>query len=57
KAYKKEFPTLARISSNYLSIQATSIACEQAFLVTTNTILHIRSYFDPKTSRAFLYAK
>jgi len=57
KAYEKEFPTLARMSSNYLSIQTTSIACEQAFSVTTNTISRTRSLLDPETSRASLCAK
>ncbi|CAG8825466.1 1371_t:CDS:2, partial [Gigaspora margarita] len=57
ESHEKEFPVLARMSSDYLSIQATSVACEQAFLVATNTISHTQSYLDPETSKASLYAK
>ncbi|GBB83186.1 hypothetical protein RclHR1_00010068 [Rhizophagus clarus] len=57
KAYEHKFPTLAKILRDYLSIQATSMACEQAFSVAGNTITKTRNRLNPETARATLCAK
>ncbi|GBC05962.1 hypothetical protein RclHR1_06530002 [Rhizophagus clarus] len=57
KAHEHEFPALAKISRDYLSIQATSVACEQAFSVAGNTITKTRNRLNPETARATLCAK
>ncbi|GES91264.1 zinc finger BED domain-containing protein RICESLEEPER 2-like [Rhizophagus clarus] len=57
KAHEHEFSTLAKISRDYLSIQATSVACEQAFSVAGNTITKTRNRLNPETARATLCAK
>jgi hypothetical protein len=57
KAHEHEFPVLAKISHDYLAIQATSVACEQAFSVAGNTITKTRNRLNPETARATLYAK
>ena len=45
------------MSRDYLSIQATSVACEQAFSVAGNTITKTRNRLDPETARSILCAK
>ncbi|CAG8574643.1 23619_t:CDS:2, partial [Cetraspora pellucida] len=55
--HQKKFPTLASIAKDYMSIQATSVACEQAFSVVTNIISKIQNRLYPETSRASLCAK
>ncbi|CAG8746810.1 6795_t:CDS:1, partial [Cetraspora pellucida] len=40
------------MSSDYLSIQATSIACEQAFSIAGNTISRTCNHLHPETARA-----
>lgn len=57
QAHEYEFPILAQISRDYLSIQATSVACEQAFSVAGNTITKTRNRLDPETARSILCAK
>ncbi|GET02691.1 zinc finger BED domain-containing protein RICESLEEPER 2-like [Rhizophagus clarus] len=57
KAHKHKFPALAKISRNYLSIQVTSVACEQAFSVAGNTITKTRNRLNSEIARATLCAK
>uniref|UniRef100_U9SYR9 HAT C-terminal dimerisation domain-containing protein n=1 Tax=Rhizophagus irregularis (strain DAOM 181602 / DAOM 197198 / MUCL 43194) TaxID=747089 RepID=U9SYR9_RHIID len=53
----QEFPTLGEIARDHLSIQTTSVACEQAFSVASNTITRARNRLQPDTSRALLRSK
>jgi hAT family protein/uncharacterized protein DUF4413 len=55
--HENEYPVLAKMSRDYLSIQATSVACEQAFSVAGNTITKTRNRLDPETARSILCAK
>ena len=57
QAHIQEFPTLGAMARDYLSIQATSVACEQAFSVASNTITRTRNRLHPDTSRALLCSK
>ncbi|CAG8762020.1 32500_t:CDS:2, partial [Gigaspora margarita] len=57
QAHGKEFPTLACMARDYLSIQASSVACEQAFSIAANTISQTRNRLNPETSRALLCSK
>ena len=57
QAHENEYPVLAKLSRDYLSIQATSVACEQAFSVAGNTITKTRNRLDPETARSILCAK
>jgi len=57
KAHFQEFPALGAMARDYLSIQATSVACEQAFSVASNTITRTRNRLHPDTSRALLCSK
>jgi hypothetical protein len=45
------------MAKDYLIIQATSVAAEQAFSVAGNTITSIRNRLDPKTARTTLCLK
>src|SRR5207245_701178 len=51
KAHFQEFPALGAMARDYLSIQAISVACEQAFAVASNTITCTRNKLHPDTSR------
>ena len=51
------YPILSLIAKDYLSIQATSVAAEQAFSVAGNTITPTRNKLDPETTRATLCLK
>ena len=57
KENQNKYPTLSLIAKDYLSIQATSVAAEQAFSVAGNTITPIRNKLDPETTRATLCLK
>ena len=57
QGHQKEFSVLSCIARDYLSIQATSVTCKQAFSVMTNTITKTHNRLDPMTARASLYAK
>ena len=57
KEHQSEYPTLSLIAKDYLSIQATSVASEQAFSVAGNTITPTRNKLDPETTRATLCLK
>ena len=57
KANKRAYPILSKMALDYLSIQATSVACEQAFSIAGNTISRTRNRLHPETARACLCVK
>lgn len=57
QAHCVEFPILSLMARDYLAIQSTSVACEQAFSVAGNTITKTRNRLQPETARASLCAK
>ncbi|CAB5365207.1 unnamed protein product [Rhizophagus irregularis] len=57
EAHFREFPALGAMARDYLSIQATSVPCEQAFSVASNTITRTRNRMLPETARALLCSK
>ena len=57
KEHQNEYPILSLIAKDYLSIQVTSVAAEQAFSVAGNTITPTRNKLDPETTRATLCLK
>ncbi|GES76567.1 zinc finger BED domain-containing protein RICESLEEPER 2-like [Rhizophagus clarus] len=57
QAHSTEFPVLSLMAKDYLAIQSTSVACEQAFSVAGNTITKVRNCLCPETARASLCTK
>src|SRR5437588_7395835 len=57
KAQQHEYPTLSQIARDYLSIQATSVASEQAFSIAGKTISEVRNRLDGESARAILCLK
>ena len=57
QAHSSEFPVLSIMARDYLAIQSTSVACEQAFSVAGNTITKTRNRLHSDTARASLCAK
>ena len=57
KAHQQEYPVLSLLAQDYLPIQATSVACEQAFSVAGHTISRTRNRLHPETARACLCLK
>ncbi|GBC39169.2 zinc finger BED domain-containing protein RICESLEEPER 2-like [Rhizophagus irregularis DAOM 181602=DAOM 197198] len=57
QAHSTEFPVLSLMAKDYLAIQSTSVACEQAFSVAGNTITKIQNRLCPETARASLCTK
>ncbi|CAG8438866.1 3369_t:CDS:2 [Scutellospora calospora] len=55
--FSKDFPTLAKMASCYLSIQGSSVLSEQAFSVAANTITKIRYNLKPDTACAAMCLK
>ncbi|GET01426.1 zinc finger BED domain-containing protein RICESLEEPER 2-like [Rhizophagus clarus] len=56
-AHANEFPIISDMARDFLSIQATSVALEQAFSVAGNTITKTRNRLHPETARACLCVK
>jgi hypothetical protein len=54
---QEEFPILSRVARDYLCIQATSVASEQAFSVAGQTISPLRNRLDAETARVTLCLK
>lgn len=54
---RSEFPTLSIIAHDYLSVQATSVASEQAFSIAGQTISPQRNRLESQTARAILCLK
>ena len=57
KTQMKEYLILSQIARDYLSIQATSVASEQAFSVAGHTLTAMRNRLHPETARATLCVK
>ena len=57
QAHSSEFPVLLLMARDYLAIQSTSVACEQAFSVAGNTITKTRNRLHPNTAKASLCGK
>jgi len=57
RAHSAEFPILSLMARDYLAIQSTSVACEQAFSVAGNTITKTRNRLHSETARASLCTK
>jgi hypothetical protein len=57
KAHLNEFPILSNMARDYLTIQATSVASEQAFSIAGNAITKTRNRLLPETVRASLCVK
>jgi hypothetical protein len=54
---KSEYPILSTIACDYLSVQATSVASEQAFSIAGQAISSQRNRLEPETARAILCLK
>jgi hypothetical protein len=57
QAHSSEFPIVSDMARDFLTIQATSVASEQAFSVAGNTITKTRNRLLPETVRACLCMK
>jgi hypothetical protein len=57
QAHSSEFPIISDMARDFLTIQATSVASEQAFSVAGNTITKTRNRLLPETARACLCMK
>lgn len=57
QAHSSEFPIVSDMARDFLAIQATSVASEQAFSVAGNTITKTRNRLLPETTRACLCMK
>jgi len=57
KLQQSEYPSLSRVARDYLSIQATSVASEQAFSIAGKTISEVRNRLERETARAILCLK
>jgi hypothetical protein len=57
KLQQSEYPSLSRVARDYLSIQATSVASEQAFSIAGKTISEVRNRLEGETARAILCLK
>ncbi|CAB5125075.1 unnamed protein product [Rhizophagus irregularis] len=56
-SYKKNFPILSAMAKDHLTIQATSVSCEQAFSIAGLTISKVRNRLNPETACALLCLK
>ena len=54
---RPKYPILSSIAKDYLIIQATSVAAEQAFSIAGNTITPTRNKLDSETAREILCLK
>jgi hypothetical protein len=57
QAHTTEFPILCEMARDFLTIQAISVASEQAFSVAGHTITKTRNHLLPETARATLCVK
>jgi len=53
-AHSTEYPILSKMAQNYLSIQATSVPCEQLFSLAGNVVSKKRNRLGKSTTRACL---
>ncbi|EXX65124.1 hypothetical protein RirG_136290 [Rhizophagus irregularis DAOM 197198w] len=57
KIHATEFPVLAKMARDYLTIMSTSVPCEQFFSVAGKQITQTRNRLHPETARACLCLK
>jgi len=57
QAHVNEFPVISEMAKDFLTIQATSVAAEQAFSIAGHTITKTRNRLLPETARACLCTK
>jgi hypothetical protein len=53
-AHSTEYPILSKMAQNYLSIQASSVPCEQLFSLAGNVVTKKRNRLSKNTTRACL---
>ena len=54
RAHSTEYPILSKMAQNYLSVQASSVPCEQLFSLAGNIVSKKRNRLDENTVRACL---
>ena len=52
--HSTEYPILSKMAQDYLSVQASSVACEQLFSLAGNVVNKKRNRLDKDTTRACL---
>jgi len=57
KIHSSEYPVLARMAKDYLTVMSTSVPCEQFFSVAGKQITQTRNRLNPDTTRACLCLK
>jgi hAT family C-terminal dimerisation region/Domain of unknown function (DUF4413) len=57
KIHETEFPVLAKMAQDYLTIMSTSVPCEQFFSIAGKQITQTRNRLHPDTARACLCLK
>jgi len=57
KIHSSEYPILARMAKDYLTVMSTSVPCEQLFSVAGKQITQTRNRLHPDTTRACLCLK
>jgi hAT family C-terminal dimerisation region len=54
RAHSTEYPNLSKMARDYLSVQASSVPCEQLFSLAGNIVSKKRNRLDKNTTRACL---
>jgi thiaminase len=54
RAHSTEYPILSKMARDYLSVQASSVPCEQLFSLAGNVVNKKRNRLDKNTTRACL---
>ena len=57
KLHESEYPTLAQMAKDYLTIMSTSVPCEQFFSIAGKQITQTRNRLHPDTTQACLCLK
>ena len=57
KIHSSEYPILAQMAKDYLTVMSTSVPCEQLFSVAGKQITQTRNRLHPDTTRACLCLK
>ena len=57
KIYSSEYPILAQMAKDYLTIMSTSVPCEQLFSIARKQITQTRNRLNSDTIRAYLCLK
>ena len=54
RAHSTEYPILSKMAKDYLSVQASSVPCEQLFSLAGNIVSKKRNRLSDETTRACL---